>query len=125
MARLCRFCDSIQCRENFSHGLQLIRAVQSGRHSWPKWGPAKTRLLLSKHHTVFSQGDEADAVFFIQAGKIKLTIVSQQGKEGVLALLEPGAFFGESCLAGHVVFVWRPRPLLNKCPTPYALIKAP
>ena len=68
-----------------------------------KVGAGKTRLLLSKHHTVFSQGDEADAVFFIQAGKIKLTIVSQQGKEGVLALLEPGAFFGESCLAGQVV----------------------
>jgi CRP-like cAMP-binding protein len=63
----------------------------------------KTSLTPAKNHTIFSQGDAADAVFFIQAGKVKLSIVSQQGKEAVLALLEPGAFFGESCLAGQVV----------------------
>ena len=40
-------------------------------------------------------------MFFIQAGKVKLSVVSQQGKEAVLAMLEPGAFFGESCLAGQ------------------------
>jgi len=68
-----------------------------------KVGTGKTSLTLAKHHTIFSQGDEADAVFFIQAGKVKLSIVSQQGKEAVLALLEPGAFFGESCLAGQLV----------------------
>lgn len=42
-------------------------------------------------------------MFFVRAGKVKLSIVSQQGKEAVLALLEPGAFFGESCLAGQIV----------------------
>ncbi len=68
-----------------------------------KVGTGKTSLTLEKRHTIFSQGDEADAVFFIQAGKVKLSIVSQQGKEAVLALLEPGAFFGESCLAGQIV----------------------
>ena len=68
-----------------------------------KVGTGKTNLTLEKHHTIFSQGDEADAVFFIKAGKVKLSIVSQQGKEAVLALLEPGAFFGESCLAGQIV----------------------
>ena len=68
-----------------------------------KVGTGKTSLTLAKHHAIFSQGDEADSVFFIQAGKVKLSIVSQQGKEAVLALLEPGAFFGESCLAGQVV----------------------
>ncbi len=50
-----------------------------------------------------SQGDAADAVFFVQTGKVKLSVVSQQGKEAILALLEPGAFFGESCLVGQMV----------------------
>jgi CRP/FNR family cyclic AMP-dependent transcriptional regulator len=66
-------------------------------------GSGKTRLTPAKNHTIFSQGDAADAVFFIQTGKVKLSIVSHQGKEAVLALLESGAFFGESCLAGQLV----------------------
>src|SRR5262249_57306612 len=53
---------------------------------------------------IYSQGDAAGAVFYIQAGKVKLTVVSQQGKEAVIAILEPGAFLGESCLvAGQTV----------------------
>lgn len=68
-----------------------------------KVGAGKTRLTPAKNHTIFSQGDTADAVFYLQVGKVKLSLVSQQGKEAVLALLEPGAFFGESCLAGQVV----------------------
>ena len=50
---------------------------------------------------VFRQGDPADAVFYIQKGKIKLTVVSERGKEAVLGVLEPGHFFGEGCLNGH------------------------
>lgn len=68
-----------------------------------KVGNGKTSLVSPKHHKIFSQGDAADAVFFIQAGKVKLSVVSLQGKEAVLALLEPGAFFGESCLVGQLV----------------------
>jgi CRP-like cAMP-binding protein len=68
-----------------------------------KVGPGKTLLQARKHHTIFSQGDAADAVFYIQAGQVKLTVVSQQGKEAVVALLERGSFFGESCLAGHLL----------------------
>ena len=52
---------------------------------------------------IFSQGDAADAVFYIQAGQVKLTVVSQQGKEAVVAILERGSFFGESSLAGHLL----------------------
>jgi CRP/FNR family transcriptional regulator, cyclic AMP receptor protein len=66
-------------------------------------GGGKTSLPSPKKHTIFSQGDAADAVFYIQAGKVKLTVVSQQGKEAVVAILEQGAFFGEACLAGHTV----------------------
>ena len=50
---------------------------------------------------VFSQGDLADAVFYIETGGVQLTIVSDQGKEGVIALLGPGDFFGEGCLSGQ------------------------
>lgn len=67
-----------------------------------KVGTGKTNLTSPKNHTIFSQGDVANAVFFIQTGKVKLSVVSQQGKEAVLALLEPGAFFGESCLVGQL-----------------------
>ncbi len=47
------------------------------------------------------QGDPADAIFYIQKGKIKLTVVSKQGKEAVVAILGAGDFFGEGCLAGQ------------------------
>src|SRR5512132_932045 len=60
-------------------------------------------LLSAKKDTVFSQGDAAEAVFYIQTGKVKLTVVSQKGKEAVIAILGPGTFFGESCLAGQAV----------------------
>ena len=50
---------------------------------------------------VFSQGDTGDAVFYIQKGKAKLTVVSEQGKEAVIAILGAGEFFGEGCLAGQ------------------------
>jgi len=52
---------------------------------------------------LFSQGDTTDAVFYIQAGKIKLTVVSPQGKEAVIVILEPGSFFGEGGLDGQSV----------------------
>ena len=68
-----------------------------------KVGKGKTSLISPKKHTIFSQGDAAEAVFYIQAGKVKLTVVSQQGKEAVVAILERGAFFGESCLAGQMI----------------------
>jgi CRP-like cAMP-binding protein len=55
----------------------------------------------SKTQPVFSQGDRADAVFFVQRGKVKLSVLSRQGKQAVVALLGPGDFFGEGCLAGQ------------------------
>ena len=66
-------------------------------------GKGKTLLTLLKKTIIFSQGDAADAVFYIQTGKVKLTVVSQQGKEAVVAILDRGAFFGEACLAGQIV----------------------
>ena len=57
--------------------------------------------MSPKNYAIFSQGEAADAVFYIQAGTVKLTVLSPQGKEAVVAILERGAFLGESCLAGH------------------------
>ncbi len=54
-----------------------------------------------KDQIVFSQGDPADAVFYIQSGKVKLTVVSEHGKEAVIAMLGTNDFFGEGCLAGQ------------------------
>jgi CRP-like cAMP-binding protein len=56
-----------------------------------------------KDQIVFRQGDPSDAVFYIQSGKVKKTVISEQGKEAVVALLEAGGFFGEGCLAGEAL----------------------
>ena len=56
---------------------------------------------LNAKDVVFRQGDPADAVFYVETGRIQLTIVSDQGKEGVVALLGSGDFFGEGCLSGQ------------------------
>jgi CRP/FNR family transcriptional regulator, cyclic AMP receptor protein len=61
----------------------------------------KTRVQLRRRQTAFSQGDPADAVFYIQKGKIELRVLSQQGKEAILAILGVGEFFGEGCLVGQ------------------------
>ena len=66
-----------------------------------KVGAGKTILNFEKNQHVFRQGDVADAVFYIQKGGVKLTVLSKQGKEAVVGILEPGQFFGEGCLNGH------------------------
>jgi CRP/FNR family cyclic AMP-dependent transcriptional regulator len=66
-------------------------------------GSGKTTLTCPRKRILFSQGDAADAVFYIQTGQVKLTVISSQGKEAIVAMLEPGAFFGEGCLAGQLV----------------------
>jgi CRP/FNR family cyclic AMP-dependent transcriptional regulator len=58
---------------------------------------------FSKRETIYSQGDPAQSVFYIQKGGVKVSIVSGSGKEAVVAILETGDFFGEGCLAGQGV----------------------
>src|SRR5882762_5186541 len=55
----------------------------------------------SKKDVIFAQGDDADSVFYIRKGKVKVAIVSKQGKEAVIALLGPDEFVGEGCLIGQ------------------------
>ena len=66
-----------------------------------KVGGGKSISEYQKDQIVFSQGDVADAVFYIQKGKIKLTVVSDRGKEAVVGILERRHFCGEGCLNGH------------------------
>jgi CRP/FNR family transcriptional regulator, cyclic AMP receptor protein len=61
----------------------------------------RTISKYRKDQTVFSQGGSADAVFYIQKGKVKITVVSEQGKEAVVAVLGPDEFCGEGCLTGQ------------------------
>lgn len=66
-----------------------------------KMGAGKTILRYKEKDILFSQGDAADAVFYIQEGRVKLTVVSAKGKEAVVGILERTGFFGEGCLAGQ------------------------
>lgn len=60
----------------------------------------KSAIDLHSKEVIFSQGDPASALFYIQKGAIKLTVISRQGREAVIGILERGSFFGESCLIG-------------------------
>ena len=60
-------------------------------------------VLFPKKQGIFSQGDIADAVFYVQTGKVKLTVVSKTGKEATIGILGEGDFFGEACLAGQAL----------------------
>ncbi|SRR6266568_6097214 len=66
-----------------------------------KVGEGRNISKYPKSEIVFSQGDPADKVFYIQKGKVKVTVVSEQGKEAVVAILGANDFFGEGCLAGQ------------------------
>jgi len=61
----------------------------------------KTQQEYQPAESIFSQGDAADSTFYIQSGKVKLTVVSKRGKEAVVAILPENSFFGEGCLAGQ------------------------
>ena len=68
-----------------------------------KFGVEGTTLNCRKGRVIFAQGDPSDAVFSIQKGKVKLTVISKQNKEAVLAIMGAGDLLGEACLAGQLV----------------------
>ncbi len=85
-----------------------MKAISTTRRRKPAFRPAaflaktglgRTILDLKKGQTVFSQGDVANAVFFIQKGKVRLTVISKRGKEATISLLGSGSFLGEECIA--------------------------
>ena len=66
-----------------------------------KVGTGKTISVYQKGQVIFAQGEVADTVFYIQKGSVKVVVLSDQGKEAVVGILEPGQFFGEGCMNGH------------------------
>jgi CRP/FNR family cyclic AMP-dependent transcriptional regulator len=66
-------------------------------------GAARKVLEFKKKETVFSQGDSGKTVIYIQTGGVRLSVVNERGKEAVVAVLGPGDFFGEGCLAGQTL----------------------
>ena len=68
-----------------------------------KVGTGKTISNYGKDQIIFAQGDSADTIFYLQKGKVKIIVMSDQGKEAVVAILEPDQFFGEGCLNGQSV----------------------
>ena len=72
-------------------------------HLFLKLSAGKTTQVYLAEECVFNQGDAADAVFYVQSGKVKLTVVSKSGKEAVIAILAQASFFGEGCLAGQPI----------------------
>jgi len=66
-------------------------------------GDGRKILTIPKKQTIFSQGDNADAVFYVQKGKVRLTVVSKIGKEATIAIVSQGNFFGEGALAGQLL----------------------
>jgi CRP/FNR family transcriptional regulator, cyclic AMP receptor protein len=70
---------------------EFLSTIDSGR----------TILIVPKKQAIFVQGDSCDAVFYIQTGKVRLTVVSKSGKEATIGVLNEGDFFGEGCLTGQ------------------------
>jgi CRP-like cAMP-binding protein len=66
-------------------------------------GIGRKAMLFPKKQTIFTQGDPADAVFYLHTGKVRLTVVSKTGKEATIGILSDGSFFGEGSLAGQAL----------------------
>src|SRR5947199_10118875 len=66
-------------------------------------GDGRKALVLHKKQMIFAQGDKADAIFYVQKGKVRLTVVSTEGKEATIGIVNEGNFFGEGSLAGQLV----------------------
>jgi CRP/FNR family transcriptional regulator, cyclic AMP receptor protein len=71
----------------------FLRVAEKGKTTWK----------YQTDHIVFSQGDPADSVFYIESGKVKVTVLSEQGKEAVIAMLGAGNLCGEQCLNGQAI----------------------
>jgi CRP-like cAMP-binding protein len=78
-------------------------AVFDAKTFLTKAGTGRSISSYRKNQVIFAQGAPADAVFYLERGQVKLTVVSKGGKAAIVAILGPGDFFGEGCLAGQPV----------------------
>mgnify|MGYP003908975535 CR=1 FL=1 len=85
------------------HDLEIDRFKFDIGRMLASTGLAKSTLVVKPKQTIFTQGSPAEAVYYIKSGKIRLTVVSEHGREGVIAILGPSFFFGEHCLATPAV----------------------
>jgi len=86
-----------------SHGLPSKNSKFNPNTFLATIGEGRKNLTFAKKQAVFAQGDTADAIFYIQKGKVKLTVVSKTGREATLGMLGAGYFFGEGALAGQAL----------------------
>jgi CRP/FNR family cyclic AMP-dependent transcriptional regulator len=84
----------------YTSQVQVLEDGFDARAFLAQAGGGKTIERYAKNQKIFSQGDVADAVFFIQEGKVKITVLSELGKEAVVGIFAEGQFFGEGCLSG-------------------------
>jgi CRP/FNR family cyclic AMP-dependent transcriptional regulator len=90
---------------------QPVRPAFDPHEFLAKVGTGKTVTEIRKNQVVFSQGQTADCVYYLQKGRIKLTVTSEHGKEAVVGIIEPKQFFGESCLTGQQVRTFMARAM--------------
>ena len=88
--------------------MMLAAPIKEGRKFDPQVflatiGEGRKLVAFPKKQPVFAQGDKADAVFYIQKGKVRLTVVSKEGKEATIGIVNEGNFFGEGSLAGQIL----------------------
>jgi CRP/FNR family cyclic AMP-dependent transcriptional regulator len=93
--------NSLQISEAQAMATKIKRAAFNAKNFLAKIGSSKTIATYPPKQRIFSQGDPADSIFYIEKGKIQVSVLSKRGKEAVLAILGPGDFFGEGCLNGH------------------------
>jgi CRP/FNR family cyclic AMP-dependent transcriptional regulator len=93
--------DQVALDQNGNNPTEAIQF--DPRFLMSRFGSGKFRQEYRVNEAIFTQGDAANAVFYVQSGKVKLTVVSKAGKEAVIAILPEDSFFGEGCLAGQPV----------------------
>jgi CRP-like cAMP-binding protein len=96
------------CARIFTHRYDPVALAKKNRDFDPNRflgtiGDGRKLLAVTKKQTIYKQGDKADAVFYVQRGKVRLTVVSKTGKEATIGLVSEGNFFGEGSLAGQLL----------------------
>jgi CRP-like cAMP-binding protein len=86
-----------------SNGAAKTRRTFNAHAFLESAGLARTSMQYARDDTIFAQGDPCEHVMYIQSGVVKLSVLSETGREAVIAMLGPGDFFGEGCLAGQPV----------------------
>jgi CRP/FNR family transcriptional regulator, cyclic AMP receptor protein len=94
-----RYLSDSRARDGASSLRLTPSAPPAGALDWP--GVVTQRVRYERGHIIFAQGDPAATVMYVEDGAVRMSVLSHNGKEAVVAILEAGHFFGEPCLAGH------------------------